>query len=439
MVYEFIHELQWRDLPSAVMDQAQRCVLDLCGVAAAGRSTAMAQIIRGHAVDHFGAGRTSARLLFDGRPVSPVGAALAGAVSIDSIDAHDGFNPAKGHAGVALLPALLAYTDAGYDVDGRGFLTAVALGYEIACRAALALHGSAAQYHTSGAWHALAVAALGARLLKLDRAATREALGIAEYHAPRSPMMRCIVYPTMVKDGAWGAMAGVSAAYLAATGFTGAPAELVESESTAQYWRDLGQRWLILEQYFKPYPVCRWVQPAVAAALSLARAHRLKSSSIERIEVTSFHEAVCLNVREPADTEQAQYSLPFAVGIALSRGRLSAAEVTGTALAEPEALRLSRGMRLRQADEFNTVFPHRRRARVRLLLADGRRLDSPVSEARGDPGDPLSDDELLAKFESLASITLAPPRRAAIRDAVVTLTAQTDSAKLRTALLMEPS
>ena len=63
----------------------------------------------------------------------------------------------------------------------------------------------------------------------------RHALGIAEFHAPRSQMMRCIDYPTMLKDGSgWGAMAGVSAAYLAADGFTGAPARFASRAISQQ-------------------------------------------------------------------------------------------------------------------------------------------------------------------------------------------------------------
>jgi 2-methylcitrate dehydratase PrpD len=81
----------------------------------------------------------------------------------------------------------------------------------------------------------------------LDRAQTREAIGIAEYHGPRGQMMRLVDQPTMVKDGSgWGTMAGVSAAYLAAEGFTGAPAVTVEGDDAADLWDDLGQTWRIV-------------------------------------------------------------------------------------------------------------------------------------------------------------------------------------------------
>jgi 2-methylcitrate dehydratase PrpD len=180
--------------------------------------------------------------MFDGRRVSPPGAALAGGMTIDSIDAHDGHPLTKGHAGAAVLPSVLACADCADDgeaIAGHELLTVLVVGYEIATRAGLALHATAADYHSSGAWSALACAAVAARLLRLDQAATGHALGIAEYHAPRSPMMRCIDHPTMVKDGSgWAAMAGVDAAYLAADGFTGSPAR-----SSSAEWTTSGRTW----------------------------------------------------------------------------------------------------------------------------------------------------------------------------------------------------
>ena len=406
--YEFIHVLRFDDLSEEVIAQARRCLLDLIGVAAAGNQTELSRIIRNHAVQQFGAGESPARLLFDGRRVSPAGAALAGGMSIDSVDAHDGFNPAKGHAGAGILPALLVHTDALGVVDGKEFLSCLVLAYEIACRAAVALHSSVADYHTSGAWNALGVAAIGARLLRLDEAQTRQALGIAEYHGPRSQMMRCIDHPTMVKDGSgWGAMAGVSAAYLAADGFTGAPAVTLDADEVSHCWLDLGQRWLILEQYFKPYPVCRWAQPPVEAALTLMREHRLTSADIADIEVFSFHEAIRLATRQPRDTEQAQYSLPFAVGIALSRGQLGFTEITGEALHDPEALRLSTTMTLTESEEHNARFPATRSAHIRLRLRNGEYLQSASTLARGNPEEPLSDAELTTKFHALAGANLS--------------------------------
>ncbi|MBI5669127.1 MAG: MmgE/PrpD family protein [Chloroflexi bacterium] len=425
-VVTFIHDLRFADLPTGVVQQARRCLLDLIGTAAGGHTTDMTRIIRNHAARHFGAGADGgARLLLDGRRASPVGAALAGGTMIDSMDCHDGHVLTKGHAGVAILPALLALVDSGCAIDGREFLTALALGYEIATRAGIALHTTACDYHNSGAWNALACAALGARLLRLDEDQTRHALGIAEYHGPRGQIMRCVDYPTMVKDGSgWGAMVGLSAAYLAADGFTGAPALTVEGDSVAHLWHDLGDRWRIREQYFKAYPVCRWAQPAIEAALALQRAHNLSADAIERIEVNTFHEGTRLAARYPANTEEAQYSLPFPVAAALVRGRLGAAEVTGAALADPAILRLSGSMALVDDPQYSARFPAERWARVTFVLYDGTRYTSEPAIARGNPENPLSDDELREKYYGLTEPVLGEKRAARIETLVDGLTDQ---------------
>ena len=430
-LYTFIHDLRFSDLPDPVVGFARRWLLDLIGVAASGSRTDMSRIMRDHVAAQFGAGSRSAQMLFDGRAVSAAGAALAGGVSIDALDAHDGHRLVKGHVGCGVFPAALALSEAEDRLDGAEFLTALVLGYEIGTRAGMALHRSASDYHTSGAWVALATAALGARALALDTATTREALGIAEYHGPRSPMMRVIDHPTMVKDGSgWGAMAGVSAAYLAASGFTGAPALTVERDDLADLWSDLGEKWRIFEQYFKPYPICRWAQPPVQAILQLRREHNLQADQVERIEVHTFHQAVRLAIRRPETTEQAQYSTAFPCATALVRGVVGADEVAPQAFNDPAILRLADSMLFTESDDFNAAFPARRFAQVTLQLKDGRRLASAPTEARGDPEDPASMAEVRAKFHALATPVLGVERASAIEQAVDGLGEQGSVAEL---------
>lgn len=421
---DFIHRTRYEPLPPIVLAHAKRCVLDLLGVAAGGTQTALSAIIRRHAATQFGAGAglPGARMLFDGRQVSPAGAALAAGMTIDSLDAHDGHVLTKGHVGVAVLPAVLAFADALQQLDSQEFLVQIVLGYEIATRAGMALHATAHDYHTSGAWNTIACAALGARNLKLSPQATREALGIAEFHGPRSQMMRCIDHPTMVKDGSgWGSMAGVSAAYLAADGFTGAPALTLEADDVAQFWDDLGVRWRILDQYFKPYPVCRWAQPAVEAVLSLARTHPLATDAIDCIEVWSFHEACRLSTRMPSTTEQAQYSLPYALAAALRFGALGANQVSGAALCDSEVRRLAHKVVLHEEPSYSRRFPAERWAHVRITLHNGEVLESAPAIARGNPENALSDSELHEKFMALCEPVLGAERAERITAAVLEL------------------
>lgn len=408
---DFVHDLRLADIPEAVLERTRLLLLDLVGVAAGGATTELSRIIRDHAAMMFGPGARPARMLMDGRAVSPAGAALAGGMTIDAMDAHDGHKLTKGHVGCGVLPSVMAFFDAEGLSDDREFLTQMVIGYEIGTRAGIALHRTASDYHTSGAWVALAAAALGARTLGQDAARTREAVGIAEYHGPRSQMMRDIDFPTMVKDGSgWGAMTGVSAAYLAAGGFTGAPALTIEDPAVEDLWSDLGTNWRVMEQYIKCFPVCRWAQPPLQAVLNLRAAHSLSADQVDRIEVETFHQSVRLACRRPKNTEEAQYSTSFPTAAGLVRGKVGVAEVSDEAFRDPEILRLSEGMVFIEREDFNAAFPARRLAEVTLVLKDGRRLASGVTEARGDPEAPLPAQEIVAKFRDLADPVLGEDR-----------------------------
>jgi 2-methylcitrate dehydratase PrpD len=422
-----IHGLAVSDLPPEVLERARSLLLDLLGVAASGTRTELSRIVRAFTARQFGSSGSGARLLFDGRRVSPAGAAYADASTIDAFDAHDGHALTKGHAGVAVLPALIAMAEAEGLADGGEFLACLVLGYEIATRAGIALHAEACDYHTSGAWNALGCAAVAARILRLNPDKTRHALGTAEYHGPRSQMMRCIDHPTMVKDGSgWGALAGISAAYLAADGFTGAPAVTVEHERHEALWADLGSRWRILEQYVKPYPVCRWAQPAIEAAAGLMRAHLVEPDDIERVTVRSFMAAVRLGTRAPATTEEAQYAIGFPLAALLARGRVGATEIGDEGLADPATLTMLERIALDEDEAFTRRFPAERVARVEFVLRDGTVLTSPDTTAQGDPDSPFTPEQFRGKFRTLAA-DLGEGRIASIEEAVATLDSRAGS------------
>jgi 2-methylcitrate dehydratase PrpD len=418
-IIDFIHGLKFKDIPQSARKMAELCTLDLIGVGICGASLPSSEIIRAHAAVMFGGGNSGQQMLFDGRKCSPVGIALAGGMTIDAFDAHDGYNPAKGHVGCGVFPAATAMAMASGMESGQDFLTDIVLGYELGSRLALALHDSVPDYHTSGAWVAVACAAIAARRLGLDRETTRHALGIAEYHGPRSQMMRVIDHPTMLKDGSgWGAMAGISAAYLAQGGFTGAPAITMEAPEVAGYWSDLGDRWLIEEQYFKPYPVCRWAQAPIAGVLSLKRKHNLTSDMVEHIEVASFHEAVRLAMNSPKLTDEAQYSTSYPCAVALVRGKIGLDEVSPSAFQDPEIKRLSTSLVMHEDDHCNANFPSGRMAKVLLQLKDGQVLKSGVVSAQWGPEAPATEAELRLKFHDLTDELIGAERTNAIESAV---------------------
>jgi len=159
-VIDFIHDHNWADAPAEAQAAARLATLDLLGVAASGTATTLSKIVRQHAFEHFAPraspGFEGCRIMFDGRRCSVPGAVLAGGMQIDSVDAHDGHKLTKGHVGCGVLPAALAFSEMEPEISESDLMGHILMAYEIGARAGIALHHSVSDYHTSGAWIALA-------------------------------------------------------------------------------------------------------------------------------------------------------------------------------------------------------------------------------------------------------------------------------------------
>jgi 2-methylcitrate dehydratase PrpD len=413
---QFIHNMRYDELPQKLRRKTELTLLDTCGVAAAGSKMRAAALVKRFALNNFACpdiqtkestaipGR--ARLLFDGRKISPGGAALAAGQAVDSMDAHDGHYAIKGsHVSGTLLAGMLALGDTlllESQANGKGntdeflrgsdLLAAWVVGQEITVRFGYALQVMTPEvYIPSGLIGALGIVAMGTRLLRLNRSQTMHALGIAELHAPRIQShggWRVTICPTMLKDTvAWGAMAGTNAVLLALSGFSGAPCGLLAEPQTHQFFNTLGQEWECLNLYMKPVPCCRYAIPAVRMALQLLadeRKHALLKrkdtntllSDIDEVRITTFKEACLLgcDVPIPQTAEEAQYHVAWPVAAALVEG-----EVPGPQSFSDESVandarihRMCSKIRVKVKDEYTQVFPERTLVDVRFVYRDGR-------------------------------------------------------------------
>ncbi|WP_187776078.1 MmgE/PrpD family protein [Salinicola corii] len=404
-VYQFVTETTYEVLPESVKLHAKRCLKDLVSTLASGSLTPTSRIINDFAKLSFGSvpGAVMAPSMAHGDRLSISGAALVDATTIDAIDAHDGHALTKGHVGCSIIGALAAIVSGGErNYTGKEILTKLVIGYELGTRFGIALHRTTADYHSSGAWNALTCAALVSDHLDLNNEQFEHALGIAEYNGPRSQLMRDVDHPTMVKDGSgWGAMVGVSAAYMARLGFTGAPALIFKDTCVADTWEDLGNNWYILEQYFKPYPVCRWAHPAIDAVLMLKKMHGITIQDVKRVVVRTFHEASRLSKVKPETSDQAQYATCFPIAVALSKSRVLPQDVADENLKDPVVLDIFDKIEIVEELEFSKRFPAERLAAVDIYLVDGSLHSSEPFISRGDPKNPLSESEIEEKFFSM--------------------------------------
>jgi 2-methylcitrate dehydratase PrpD len=391
--------------PDGILRWASLQCLDTIGVTIAWGPMEAGRIARDAAVLLYGADSHAAQLLFDGRRVSMASAAFAAATQTDNLDGRDGYGPTKGHVGVAVVPALTAPAEAVSDLGRPEALAAIVIGYEIAGRAGIALHATVSDYHTSGTWNALGVAAMASRFIGLDDEKLR-----------RTQMMREIATPIILHDGSGiGALVGLSAAVPAEHGFAGVPATTLEAADVAHHRDDLGIFWQMSRQYIKPYPVCRWAHAAIDGTRALCLEHRLGPEQVAMVRVINFHHAATLFAGMPDTTSKAQYSLAFAV--ATMHGRVGLEHISGAGLQDAAVAAMLRRVEVTESQRHSARFPQGRGADVRIETADGRVLDSGDVHARGGPEAPFAPEDIAAKYMELA----APARATAIRDSILRL------------------
>lgn len=399
---DFILELAWADAPAEVRTKVGLLLRDFAAVSVAGRATQTARLAAEYAAtEHPGNASTC---LFDRRRAGAAGAAFANGVLANALDFDDGHRLVKGHPGANVIPAALAAGELAGNAE-ETMLAGIAVGYEVALCAGIALHASAGQYHASGAWGCVGAAAAAARVLALDAGQTAHALGLAEYHAPIAPIMRSVADPAMTKDACgWGAFVGVSSALLAARGFTAlAPTLLDDAAAT------LGERWHVLDVYVKKFPCCRWSHPAIEAALRLRAEVGLEPERLTRIRVRTFTATAALARDLPATTEEAQYSVVWPVAVALAHGRFDVEHVLEPAFADRAARRLARLVEVEVDRAFDAEFPGRRRSALTVEDAAGRSHDSGPVEAPGEADDPGWKTIVEAKAAAYADEALLSP------------------------------
>ncbi len=412
---KWLVDVTWEDLPPEVQRQTRRCVTDIIATAAGSRCLPAYETMLRLVGAQFGRGQ--APLWFSGQDSSLVGACYFNAQVIDSLDCHDGFRPNKGHCGATVVPLALGACALREDsVSGAELLTAVAVGYELASRAGIALHALyAPHYHASGSWVAIGAAAAGAKMLRLPVEQVDDVLGIAEYYAPVCPMLRCTDHPSIVKDAAGpGAWAAAMALAMGQAGLPGLPSLFTEEPRGREQAATVGEDWMILRQYFKPYPVCRWAQPVIEGLRALREAHGFTGDDIAAIEVETFANAANLTHFPPTHSDAAQYSLPWAVAVFAVDGEIGIGQVHPSRLDDPRVLAMGRRITTRVADDIQARFPAEALARTTVRLTDGRELKGATLGARGDYTNPLSDGELNEKAARLLRAGLGPAHAAQV-------------------------
>jgi 2-methylcitrate dehydratase PrpD len=418
--------LQLGDVPTEVRAVAREHVLDAlgCGLAALGVGEALAGLAV--AAD---AGSGPASAIGRAERLPAPAAALANGMLCHGLDFDDTHEASIAHVATVVVPAALAVAEA-VGATGAQTLAAIVAATETVTRIGMAAPEGFHRrgFHPTGVCGVFGATVAACRLRGMDGETTARALGLAgsmasgifEYLADGSP--------TKPFHAGWAAQAGVQAASLAAAGARGPATVLegrygllnthvdVEHDMGAQI-ADLGERWEAPLVAIKPYPACHWIHAAVDAAVEAAG--DLAPEAIDRVVVRIPEVGVPIVLeplaqkRTPVTEYDAKFSLPWCVAARLVHGRLDVRTFLGE-IADPAVLALAARVEYEPwRGDFTSVF-----AGAARVDANGTSRAVVNDAPRGAPGNPMTHDDVVAKFAANASLSLPDAAAARIVAAV---------------------
>jgi 2-methylcitrate dehydratase PrpD len=432
----FVSETRYADLPHEVIEAVRIYILDDLASGFAGARTPWAEMVASlvqadskGACSLFGRDWTS----------SAAGAALLNGVAIGGFETDHPYTAGSCHPSGAVFPAAMAAAEL-TRIDGREFLTAIALGYEALCRVGAAATRAVEDergFHGPGTNAPLGGAFGAGRVLGVSTATLVNALGIAGSHG--GGLLEFFREGAMTKrlHLGRGAQLGLESVLLAQRGFTG-PSSVIEGEHgflnayspapRPELLLDgLGDRWLLLDVTLKSYPCHISFHAVIDAIHRFRQEHAVEPAGIESVTIRSAARMIesRFAARAPTTLMGAQYSLPWSTALALCEDATDPTSWTEAALANERVNRMAAAMRLL---EEAPAAPEAV-AEIRIVVA-GREHVVNATGWKGAPSDPYTFEDMAQKFRRYASNLLTPARSDEIVQCVRNLEAEPEVAQL---------
>jgi 2-methylcitrate dehydratase PrpD len=414
----FLSGLDLKSVPSQVIQKIKWAILDnigcIIGASTMEESKRIADLITGLRDNE------EATALGYGFRTSTRNSAFLNATLMDMSGFQDGYSKGAFHPSV-VIPSAMA-TAEHYNKTGNDLILSAVIGYEVGNRISEAMAPSHIKrgFAPHGTAGTIGSAVATGKLMGFDQDHMANAIGIAG-----------LILPVSVVENYWdgytsmpilcgtAARSGIESALYAEIGLTACPLEaaqgfcnIVSEDADLEKVLDgLGERYTIDDIYFKPYASCRTCHPAIDVVLDLVGNGRLVSDDIESILVKTDEftapKAGKVRTNKHSKFGLCQLSMPYNVAVAIMDGQVGLRQVTGERIMDQEVHRLADRVKVIADPEMDRMRPANRPAIVEITLRDGQMLSGRVDYPKGDPRNPMSDGELLKKFEDLVSLILS--------------------------------
>jgi len=432
---DFALQINYGQLPTDVVHESKRILLDSIGCALAGLSIDKGKIAVQVARDM--GGPPEAKIIGTGDKVSAFAAAFANGELINALD-YDVCTIPPGHVTPFVIPTSLAIAEE-KGCSGKNLIFAMAIAHEVSAR-----FGPAMAYYrdvkpgekisfppVSGFSSSIFGGTLAAgMLLGLDRMKLASALGLAGHIAPAHAMTRWTRTLPASSDkylmAGWISQAEVLAVLLAERGYKG-DIEVLEGEYG--FWRymgstkwnpdalidGLGEKWQMLKTtIYKLYPCCRIQHTVLDCLAYLIEENQLAPEEIEKVNVYCDPHGAALpmwsnkNITSPLD---AQMSVPFTISLVAHRVKSGPEWQDLDTLKDERIIAFMDRVNVEPHPEFEKALQKDSASRIGKveLIAKGKKFSEERMYRKGSPATEetkMTDAEVIAKFRHNAARVL---------------------------------
>lgn len=407
---ERLVHLKFEDLPKSVIDEAKLCFLDTLGCI---YSAAQRSDIRDFSEKL--ASTTSEKnvsIIGMNDHTSLLNAAIINGTMAHTVEMDDVHKQAKSHAGAVVVPTVLTYGNY-LGSSGKELLLAIVVGYETMLRIG---RGINATEHRLQGWHATSTcgtfgaAASTAVLANLNEDDFVHALGLAGTQSSGLWAFTANAANSKKFHAGNASASGILSVLLVKSGLTGAN-QILEAKdgglfkassgnySYKQVTSDIQNEFLIEQITRKPFACCRSMHPSIEAALK-AREHDIPLHEINRIIVKTYEVAKvqCGFTNTPNNVSEAQFSIPYGVSVALHEGNVLIDQFSIEKIMDESIRDLAKKVEIVVDSDFDQAYPNNWGCELEIQLNNGKLLVEKVVNAKGDPENPLTKEEMHEKF-----------------------------------------
>jgi len=427
--------LQYKDIPAQAAREAKRFLLDSVGCALAAVPLEDMQAAHRYVVAL--GGRPEATIIGSGHRTNVANAALMNALLVRALDYNDIYWVQDPSHPSDVIPAALAAGEVMHR-DGQETIAGTVIAYELEMRWCLAATPGVREV----GWHHATLTQfvspfVAARMLGLTEEQAVAAAGISgSSHFTLGGVVAG--HLTNMKNTAdpLATEAGVRAALLAREGYSG-PVEVIEGKeglyqvlgnvtwSTEALLNGLGTKFLITECSYKPFPTEALTHQPISAVLNVCRAHNIAAEDVAEVHLrTTTRGADILSdpsKYKPTTKETADHSLPYCLAAAIADGNVLPSSFEEDKLRDPRIWALLPKIKVVADPEIDRLFPGVKRAIVRITTTGGAMYEEQVDHAKGSPENPMSDEEIAAKFRANAGAVLTPQQQEQVIEATLAL------------------